>query len=133
MYHEGCITKVVSWRMFSKGCTAKGVSQRVYCEGCIITQYVVSKGWNWLLRAQKSLVTMIKLPLFVIKIIDIGLNYQNNYPVYGFQGSGTGLLRVHKSLVTMIKLPLFVINIIDIGLNHQNNYPLCGCILRYVL
>ena len=46
--------------------------------------------WNWLLRAQKSLVTRIKLPLFVIKIIDISLNHKNNYPVCGFQGGGTG-------------------------------------------
>ena len=46
--------------------------------------------WNWLLWAQKSLVTRIKLPSFVTKIIDISLNHQNNYPVCGFQGGGTG-------------------------------------------
>ena len=46
--------------------------------------------WNWLPSAQKSLVTLIKLPSFVIKIIDIGINHQNNFPVWVFQGGGTG-------------------------------------------
>ena len=83
MYHEGCIVKSVSQKVYHEGCICKGyVLQKVYCKGCI------PKGISQ--TDQKSLETRIKLPLFVIKIVDIGLNHQNNYPVYGFQGGGMG-------------------------------------------
>ena len=39
------------------------------------TLYIVYKVVELVTKAQKSLVTMIKLPSFVIKIIDIGLNH----------------------------------------------------------
>ena len=41
-------------------------------------------------KDQKSLVTMIKISSIVIEIIDIGLNNQDNDPVFGFQGGGIG-------------------------------------------
>ena len=56
----------------------------------ILILHLVSKVGELVAKDSKSLVIIIALPSFVIKIIDIGLNSQDNDPVFGFQGSGTG-------------------------------------------
>ena len=46
--------------------------------------------WNWLLRIKKSLVSRIKWPSFVIDIIEMGLNDQDNAFICSIEGDGTG-------------------------------------------
>ena len=90
---------------------------------CKLPRYCLSMSfpgwWNWLLRTQKSLVPRIKWPLFVINIVEMGLNDQDTDCMWHWK-LWNWLLRTQKSLVTWIKWPLFVLNIIEMGLNDED-------------
>ena len=50
---------------------------------------VCSRWWNWFIRSQKSLATRIKWSLFVMHILEMSLNDQDNNCVCSTEGDGT--------------------------------------------